>query len=66
MDQKRLMRDIRRNLAAVRESQRRSKARGAGIDRRTKEIASEQARVRRSIDRLLNSPVDAARARKKR
>jgi hypothetical protein len=45
MNQDRLMQVIRKNLAAVSASQRRSKERGERIDRQMKEISAEQKRI---------------------
>ena len=53
MNQDGLMRTIRRNLAAVARSQRQSKTRGESIDRKMEEIAAEQKRIAKDLNRSM-------------
>jgi hypothetical protein len=56
MNQDRLMRVIRKNLAAVAASQRQSTERGERIDQQMKEISAEQRRIAQELDRRRASP----------
>jgi hypothetical protein len=51
MNQDRLMQSIRKNLAAVAASQRKSETRGESIDRRMKKIEAELERIAQGFER---------------